>query len=300
MKKLCIYHGNCADGFGAAWAVRHALGDDVEFLAGHYGHDAPDVTGRDVILVDFSYKLDVLHELSFTANSILILDHHKSAQEDLIGLEVVKEKLGYDGFFNELGPFCVSQNKPLVGALFDMERSGAMLAWDFFHDEPAPDLIKHIQDRDLWRFELPGTKEIQAAVFSYPYDFAIWDELILERSTESLYKEGVALMRKHMKDVNELIRSAAHRTVIAGYDVPLLNAPYFFSSEAGNIMSKDEPFAACYYETSKGRTYSLRSQVSGVDVSVIAGLFGGGGHKNAAGFRIAFDDLNKLPLKQQN
>lgn len=300
MKKLCIYHGNCADGFGAAWAVRHALGDDVEFYAGHYGHEAPDVTGRDVIIVDFSYALDVLYELSFKAKSIIILDHHKSAQQDLIGLEVVKEKLGYDGFFNELGPFCVSQNKPLVGALFDMERSGAMLAWDFFHDEPAPALIKHIQDRDLWRFELPGTKEIQAAVFSYPYEFAIWDELILERSTDSLYEEGVALMRKHMKDVNELIRSAAHRTVIAGYDVPVLNAPYFFSSEAGNIMSKDEPFAACYYETSKGRTYSLRSQVSGVDVSVIAGLFGGGGHKNAAGFRIAFDDLNKLPLKQQN
>ena len=142
MKKLCIYHGNCADGFGAAWAVRHALGDDVEFHAGHYGHVPQDVTDRDVILVDFSYKLDVLHELSFKAKSILILDHHKSAQEDLCGLENVKEKLGYYGFFNELGPYCYSQNKPLVGALFDMDRSGAMLAWDFFHDEPAPMLLQ--------------------------------------------------------------------------------------------------------------------------------------------------------------
>tara|TARA_B100000700_G_scaffold314754_1_gene401781 strand:- start:225 stop:1118 length:894 start_codon:yes stop_codon:yes gene_type:complete len=293
MKKLCIYHGNCADGFGAAWAVRHALGDDVEFYPGHYGHEAPDVTGRDVILVDFSYKLDVLQDLSFKANSILILDHHKSAQEDLKGLEPVKEKLGYKGFFDELGTWCASQNKPLIGALFDMDRSGAMIAWDFFHDEPAPKLIQHIQDRDLWRFELPGTKEIQACVFSYPYDFELWDQL-MTRETWALEEEGSAILRKHMKDVNELIKVAAHRTTIAGYDVPVMNAPYFYSSEAGNIMSEGEPFAACYYETAKGRVYSLRSKETGVDVSVIASLFGGGGHKNAAGFRIDFDKLNTL------
>ena len=293
MKKLCIYHGNCADGFGAAWAVRHALGDDVEFHAGHYGHEAPDVTGRDVILVDFSYKLDVLTDLSFKANSILILDHHKSAQEDLKGLEPVKDKLGYKGFFDELGPWCASQNKPLIGALFDMDRSGAMIAWDFFHDKPAPALIQHIQDRDLWRFDLPGTKEIQACVFSYPYEFELWDQL-MSRDPAALEKEGSAILRKHMKDVNELINVAAHRTTIAGYDVPVMNAPYFYSSEAGNIMSEGEPFAACYYETAKGRVYSLRSREGGVDVSVIASLFGGGGHKNAAGFRIGFDEINRL------
>lgn len=296
MKKLCIYHGNCADGFGAAWAVRHALGDDVEFHAGHYGQEAPDVSGRDVILVDFSYKLDVIQELSFKANSILILDHHKSALEELMGLEVVKEKLGYDGFFNELGPFCASQNKPLVGAVFDMERSGAMLAWDFFHDEPAPTLIEHIQDRDLWRFDLPGTKEIQATVFSYPYDFDVWDGLF-KRSPEELAKDGEAILRKHMKDVNELIEASAYRTTIAGYDVPVMNAPYFYSSEAGNIMSEGEPFAACYYEDGTQRKYSLRSQPQGVDVSKIAALFGGGGHKNASGFRIKLSDLDILTKK---
>lgn len=293
MKKLCIYHGNCADGFGAAWAVRHALGEDVEFHAGHYGNEAPDVTGRDVILVDFSYKVDVIQELSFKANSIIILDHHKSAQEDLSGLEVVKEKLGYDGFFNELGPFCASQNKPLVGALFDMERSGAMIAWDFFHDDPAPQLLKHIQDRDLWRFELPGTKEIQACVFSYPYEFEVWDNL-MKRDTADLAREGEAILRKHMKDVNELIEASAYRTKIAGYDVPIMNAPYFYSSEAGNIMSQGEPFAACYYEDGAHRKYSLRSQPNGVDVSEIAARFGGGGHKNASGFRIPLTDLDDL------
>ncbi|HAU91680.1 MAG TPA: phosphohydrolase [Alteromonas sp.] len=270
MKKLCIYHGNCADGFGAAWAVRHALGDDVEFHAGHYGHEAPEVTGRDVIMVDFSYKRDVLVKMAMAANSVTILDHHKSAESDLVDLP------------------------GNVTAIFDMNRSGAMMAWEYFNKGEAPWLIKHIEDRDLWRFKLAGTKEIQAAVFSYPYDVEVWDQLILERTTESLFEEGVAILRKHMKDVNELIRVAAHRTVIAGYNVPVMNAPYFFSSEAGNIMSENEPFAACYYETEKGRVYSLRSQEYGVDVSVIATLFGGGGHKNAAGFRVGFDEIPSL------
>ena len=80
---LCIYHGNCADGFGSAWAVREALGDDVEFHPGVYQDDPPDVTDQDVILVDFSYKRDVLFEMEKTAYSILILDHHKSAAEEL-------------------------------------------------------------------------------------------------------------------------------------------------------------------------------------------------------------------------
>jgi hypothetical protein len=80
---LCIYHGNCQDGFGAAWTVRHALGDRVEFYPGIYQNEPPDVTGRDVIIVDFSYKRPVIEAMALKAHSILILDHHKSAVADL-------------------------------------------------------------------------------------------------------------------------------------------------------------------------------------------------------------------------
>ena len=83
MKKLCIYHGNCADGFGAAYAVWKRYGEAVEFYPGVYQQDPPDVTGRDVIMVDFSYKRPVIEQMAQDANSILILDHHKSAEEDL-------------------------------------------------------------------------------------------------------------------------------------------------------------------------------------------------------------------------
>ena len=270
MKKLCIYHGNCADGFGAAWVVRNALGsNNVEFHAGIYQDSPPDVAGRDVILVDFSYKKPVLVEMAKTAKSILILDHHKSAAEDLIELP---------------------EN---IEAHFDMDRSGAMMAWDYYNIIKPPRLIEHIQDRDLWKFNLDWTREVQAAVFSYPYDFDVWDDL-MTTDTKILKQEGEAIERKHFKDINEFIDAASYRMEIAGYNVPVLNAPYFWSSDAGHIMGKDEPFAACYWDTPDGRVFSLRSSENGIDVSEIAKKFGGGGHKHAAGYRIKTERVNKL------
>lgn len=275
MKKLCIYHGNCADGFGAALAVRTGLGkENVEFYAGVYQEDPPDVTGREVIMVDFSYKKPVIIEMASKAKNILIIDHHKSAQEDLIGLP------------------------DNVNVCFDMNRSGAMMAWEYFcSDIPRPKLIDHIQDRDLWRFELKGTREIQAAVFSYPYDFEVWESLMLD-DLALLRNEGRVIERKHFKDINELINTAAYRMNIAGYEVPVLNAPYFFSSDAGHIMAENEIFAACYWDTPNGRIFSLRSSKKGIDVSEIAKIYGGGGHKHAAGFNLGFNELNKLNEKE--
>jgi oligoribonuclease NrnB/cAMP/cGMP phosphodiesterase (DHH superfamily) len=291
---LCIYHGNCADGFGAAWAVRHALGDQVEFHPGKYGETPPDVRDRHVLMVDFSYKRPDVDEMAVTAKSILILDHHKSAAEDLI--HYVEPAGDWNDHIEEAEQAHSNHpHIPYIRAIFDMERSGAGLTWDYFHDETRPALIDHIEDRDLWRFDLVGTKEIQAAVFSYPYDFKVWDEL-MRTAEEELRADGEAISRKHMKDVQELIHSAASTMVIAGHEVPVLNTPYFYSSEAGHIMAKGKPFAACYWDTASGRTFSLRSANDGVDVSEIAKLFGGGGHRNAAGFRLSRDQVAARPF----
>ena len=275
MKKLCIYHGNCADGFTAAWVVKKALGDDVDFHAGVHQNPPPDVTDREVIIVDFSYKKDVLIGMAAKAKGILVLDHHKSAESDLVDLP---------------------EN---VTAIFDMNRSGAMMAWDYFFPNRSPSfLIKHVQDRDLWCFNIEGTKEFQINLFSYEYSFENWDMIDNICADDYKYRrfidEGAAIGRKHMKDVRELINVAATRGAIRGYNVPILNAPYFYSSEAGHIMGENEPFAACYWDVPEGRIYSLRSASSGVDVSTIASSFGGGGHKHASGFRLPFDRLSEL------
>ena len=262
MNKLCIYHGNCADGFGAAWVVR-SYHEATEFFAGHYGKPPPDVTGRDVIMVDFSYKRPVLLEMAAKAKSILILDHHKTAELDLVDLP---------------------QN---VGLVFDMKRSGAMIAWDHFYPGVSPlPLIRYIQDRDLWQFNLPGSKEVSQALFSYPYDFDVWSGLMFPSTLEKLTEEGGAIERKLQKDLAELIPQVKRRMVIGGYDVPVAGLPYMMASEAGNLMAQGEPFAAVYYDTATARKFSLRSTDAGIDASVIASSFGGGGHRNACGFEV--------------
>lgn len=284
---LCIYHGNCADGFGAAWVVRKALGKEVDFHPGVYGEDPPDVSGRDVLMVDFSYKRPVLNNIAQTARTVLILDHHKTAAEDLDGFPPP-----LDGPY---GPAAMEQwqrecNSPnALHALFDMDRSGAGIAWDyFFPDKPRPKLIDHIEDRDLWRFKLPMTREIQAAVFSYPYDFDIWDDL-MSGPVGRFAVEGKAIERKHFKDINELLGVCQRRMKIGGYDVPAASLPYTLTSDAGHKMAEDEPFACCYWDTPTGRVYSLRSTNEGVDVSEVAKAYGGGGHRNASGFQLPYE-----------
>ena len=258
---MCIYHGNCADGFGAAWAVRKAM-PDAEFVAATYGEPPPDVTGKHVVMVDYSYKRPVLLEMASKAESILILDHHKSAAEDLTDLPAN------------------------VVAVLDMNRSGAMRTWQhFFPDVEPPRLIRHIEDRDLWRFALPGTREIQANVFSYPYDFDVWDSLMAQ-DVETMRGEGAAIERKHHKDIAELVKVTKRRMVIGGFDVPVANLPYTLSSDAGHLMAQGEPFAACYWDTPNGRVFSLRSSEEGQDVSAVAKTYGGGGHRNASGFKV--------------
>lgn len=300
---LVIYHANCADGFTAAWAVHKAM--PADFHAGIYGNPPPDVTGRDVIFVDFCYPPDAMLQLQRPARSILVLDHHKSAAESLPHEpRTAQDALtccrldnvhltppidwGYVQGCAEIDRY-KGITKAIVYALFDQQRSGAGIAWDFFHPGvPRPALVDHVEDRDLWRFALPGTREIQAAIFSRPYSFAAWDALAAIDPTE-LRREGAVLERKHHKDVAELVTACARRMVIAGHDVPAASIPYTMANDAGAILAQGEHFAACYYDTAHTREFSLRSHADGVDVSVVAGLYGGGGHACAAGFRVPRD-----------
>lgn len=283
MSNLCIYHGNCADGFGAAWVVRKFFAETrnaIDFHAGVYQEPPPDVAGRDVLMVDFSYKRAVIEEMAKSARSIIILDHHKTAEADLAGYNVASRPDIWPG------PWVPT---PGIHALFDMNRSGAGLTWDWFYrDTPRPPLIDHIEDRDLWRFKIEGTREVQANVFSYPYDFKVWDRLMTE-DPKALRRDGQAIERKHFKDIDELLKVCQRRAHIADYYIPVANLPYIHSSDAGHKMAQGEAFAACYMDTPKGRVFSLRSADDGVDVSEIAKKYGGGGHARAAGFTVPPD-----------
>lgn len=277
MKPLVIYHGNCADGFSAAWCFWRKYGTGADYVAGVYQQDPPDVSGRDVFLVDFSYKRPVVEQMLKTANSVCLIDHHKTAIEDLQPLFMQDS---WTGEPKQLAHFT------------DLNRSGATLAWDYlFPGEDRPLLLGHVEDRDLWRFKLAGTREIQALVFSHEYSFEAWDKLMSADQVELLKMTaaGAAIERKHHKDVAELVNVCKRRMVIGGHNVPVASLPYTLVSDAAHLMAQDEPFAACYWDTANGRTFGLRSTDGGLDVSEIAKQYGGGGHLRAAGFTVPRD-----------
>lgn len=265
-KPLVIYHSNCADGFSAAWCFWHKYGTACDFHPGVYGQEPPDVTGRCVYLVDFSYKRDTVLKMLEAAAHVVLIDHHKTAIDDLAS--VTSDKFS---------------------TLTDLNRSGATLAWDYlFPNESRPLLLGHVEDRDLWRFKLPGTREIQAFVFAHEYTFELWDKLMAADQVELLKMTaaGAAIERKHHKDVAELVAVCKRRMVIAGHDVPTASLPYTLTSDAGHLMAQGEPFAACYWDTDEHRCFSLRATDDGMDVSEIAAQYGGGGHAKAAGFKV--------------
>lgn len=289
---IVIYHDHCADGFGAAWACWMRWRDACEYIPASYGQEPPDVAGKNVLIVDFSYKNDVLRDMGMRAHSIIILDHHKTAQADLTDWAI--DDVAGD-FWSGGDPMkAVREIDDHVGqpiaALFDMEKSGARLAWDFCHENEAPLLIRLIEDRDLWRFTMKDTKPFSLWLRSAPFSFERF-ELVAQqiedgRDGHDIMTEARAMQRFFDAKVTEIASFAKVRR-IGDYEPIVVNCPPMFASEVGHkLLNKhpDTPFAATYFDGPKSRMWSLRSQDDRSDVSAVAVKFGGGGHRNAAGF----------------
>jgi uncharacterized protein len=274
-KKICIYHGNCADGFTAAWVVRLALGEDVEFYPGFYREPPPDVKDKDVYIVDFSYKPSVMERIIADANEVIHIDHHETAIQAM-------ECFCHKKLFKFYSP--------------ENTESGAMLAWRYFYpDKPVPQFIKHVDDRDRWKFLIPGSREIAANVFSYAYTFENWD-MLMQQSLEEQVREGTAIERSNAKNILELKDVVVRRMNIAGYNVPVANVPYQYGSDMCSNLAKGEPFSGYYYDKATHREFGLRSTPGGINVGKIAESFGGGGHATASGFKRSFDQAKEFEV----
>ena len=267
-RPLVIYHANCLDGFGAAYAAYTSLrqGEECpcEFFAGVHGQPPPDATGRDLYILDFSYRRPVMDDICRSARSVTVIDHHVSAEQDLAGLEMAHGNLR---------------------ALFDMNKSGAVLAWEYFHKAPPPALLLYIQDRDLWRFELEETNDVYAALMSRPFDFGVWEALFAQPDAVAALVEEGRHINRYRRWVIDLHKEKAVTGLIAGYRVPVVNCYEEIASDLLGELAVGHPFAAGYQDQGTMRKWSLRSNDAGVDVSAIAVGFGGGGHRNAAGFK---------------
>lgn len=205
-------------------------------------------------IVDFAYPRQQLLDLAEQVETLIVLDHHRSAAQDLEGL-----------------PF----------ARFDMEKSGARMAWEYWHPNvQLPELLAYVEDRDLWNWVLPESKEVTLAITQTIFSFESWEKF----DVEQLKREGRTLLG-YQESLIARALTKVHWVNLAGYDIPVVNS-LLFQSELGDELCKkfpDAPFAAAYYQKGNQEAWSLRS-IGEFDVSVVAAQFGGGGHRNAAGF----------------
>jgi len=312
MTRYILYHGNCPDGFGAAFAAWLRFGDDAEYIPVSYGKPMPDMlTGEntEVFILDFSYPTTELRNLITMHDRVVVLDHHHTAKCEL---ESMMEEYSAE-------PYLIR---------FDLNKSGAVLACEYFHGDSIKcevgqlgEFFAYLQDRDLWQFRLPKSREVSMAIRSYPYDFKTWSDIsgIVPRGQiyeapgiciDALKKEGVACRRlteqqvenmaKHHRwgyfDPNTKTIRLTEKLEPGGNGdpvvpthieiMPVANATVFFS-EVGERLLEMYPAMTCaayYTDRADGkRQWGLRSRPQ-FDCSKIAKAFGGGGHKQASGF----------------
>ena len=258
---LILYHAECADGFGAAWAIWRRY-PGAEYRPVKHGEAPPaNLAGHHIVMVDFSYNRATLEAMAKDAASLVVLDHHITAEQALADL-----------------PY----------AYFDLNKEGAVLWWEWAHDEPAPWLLRYIQDKDLWHWALPNSREISAALASYPFDFELWTRF----EQRELEREGRAILRYE----NELVtKLASHATLVEfeGATVPSVQSAVR-TSQIGERLSAEHPFCVIWHDRNGRRYFSMRSRQDGTDVGAIAASFGGGGHTHAAGFSVPLQ-ANGLP-----
>lgn len=303
---LIMYHAHCADGFGAAFAAWKKFGSSADYVAVEYNKPIPvPYEDRDVYVLDFSFSKEITAHLLETTNKLIWLDHHKSAFENWCGEY-------YPGKLHVMEAVVPTDSSSYI--CLDDTRSGALIAWEYFHPEDAvPTLIRHIDDYDRWQFKLLGTKEFIKSLWAYtPWTFEFFDNSLNSERVGEMISEGAAILRAHNQNVDAVIAATELPCTITWFeqveisnqfDIPYkklvssqevgavglaANCPAHLTSDVGTKLAlKSGTYGLCWFQRADSKiNCSLRSS-GNYDVSAIAKRFGGGGHKNAAGFTVA-------------
>jgi oligoribonuclease NrnB/cAMP/cGMP phosphodiesterase (DHH superfamily) len=277
-----IYHKNCLDGFASAFVAYLYFKSKRKRIKYHDERPSAtsfpsDVRGKNVIIFDVAYSADLYMKMRKVVKSVYVIDHHITNKRELDGLPNV---------------------------YIDVNRSGAMLAWNLFYpNNKPPTLIKQIQDGDLGKWEMPLTKELTTAIYMhYPMVpelsvFRKWEKLLLLREIRRMKKLGLCYV-KHKNSIVERVSKGAVVKKLGKYRVCVVNA----GVNAGDVASylanerrKECDFGMAFNYSLGNGTYifSLRSVKKTVDVSKIAEKYGGGGHKLASAF-VYDGDIKKL------
>lgn len=264
MKELIVfYHGNCNDGFGAAWVAYKKFKSNASYIP--IQHDSPlpaDLRKKNIYFLDFCPGLEDIKRLHKEAAGLYVIDHHESVKE-------------------------VIKNVP--NKIYDLSHSGSVLAWQyFFPGQAIPKLLRHVEDKDLWNFKLSKTKEILAALDLEDHNFQTWNRFAKKLDNtgkrKDVIEQGKTILEYQRRVIGSLV-GQADRVKFEGYEVLCVNSPVLNSEIGSALVKKMPPFGIIWYEQKGKIKVSLRSD-SKLNVFKLAAKYGGGGHPGAAGFRI--------------
>lgn len=313
---IILYHADCLDGFGAAYAAWKRFADHAEYLPCQHGEvfDWLSLAGRRVYILDFSFPRTILEAMAKIAEHVTLIDHHHSAARDW------QVELGNDPA--KVATMYQHPDLPLT-LHFDLQQAGCVLAWQFFHPlQPAPSGLNLIADRDMWRSALPDSTYFCRALRQHAFDFVAWDRLLmleeLDPDYEDLIADGQAMQQFLLSEVKNLSEgSMVCRVQLRGecidplqasrHGLPFMvvddvcyrvweglavNAPPVFASELGHLLcEKSSTFGLTWHFANDGEVkVSLRANGK-VNVADLAKNYGGGGHPNAAGFRLPYTEF---------
>lgn len=274
---MIIYHKNCPDGFGAAfsgWKYNKLnKNKDITFIEASYDDKPPDVKGKNVLICDFSYKKQILLKLIEDANKLAVLDHHKSAMEDL---NVIDDKY----------------------KVFDMTHSGANITWRyFFPDQEIPLLIQYIEDRDIWLKKMYMTDEFSSWLSTISQEFNNYNTLLNNDYLMTMINtEGLGMGKLIKKNIQRESNHAIAKFMLIDnnyYMIAYVNTTGNKSDVGNRTISDLYPnadFSVSYSieDRTNSTLFSLRSTHEHADVSHLASRLGGGGHRNASGVKIGY------------
>ncbi len=272
-KIVVIYHGDCPDGFGGAWAAWKKFGAKAAYLPAR-DRSAPPVPLKNKIVyaIDYTYDAPIIKKLLKDNIRVTAIDHHVSQAD---------------------------ATKLTENYLYDVKHSGAVLAWQYFHPgKKMPMLLRYVEDRDIWKWTVPHSREMLTLVDLAPFEFKSWSQLakdIDDPRTHAMYLKKGTLLELHYRSLYEKLLSSAEPVKFAGYRVFALNCPYYFADDLGHVLAlKTRSFSLLWNESSGRIRCSLRSAGT-IDVGKIAKKYGGGGHRQASGF--SFPVGKKTPWK---
>ena len=307
MQPIVFYHAACTDGYGAAFVAWLALGDEADYVPVFHGRiqtlealerALPDLRGRDVYIIDFSFSPELTREIFRRARRTVWLDHHATSFEawcSPVYLETVGE------VYTESGRASDEAQGGLYSILLDNRKSGALLAWEhFFPGTSTPRLLAYVDDYDRQALALPKAREFNVSLLSQaPWSFPQWRQLLADLGIhngpstpvfEMMLREGTALRRSQAALVASMTPDAQAIRIPGWPDTGLaLPCPSLLANDVGEeLVSRCGTYAVCWHMHDGVVKCSLRSQGE-YNVEKLAALQGGGGHKNRAAFRVPLE-----------